>query len=114
MSPAAVGIELARIRKTSGLTQAEVANRMETSQSAIARAETGWTTVPSLAWLTRYSEAVGRPLVLTIGAPASVDELERRAERVLGPGFEQNPWDRNPTAVEARALMARGLTRDRF
>lgn len=114
MSPAVVGIELAKVRKVAGLTQAEVARRMGTSQPAIARAESGWISIPSIEWLSRYAKAVGRPLLLTIGGGADLAELERRAERVLGPDFEQNPWERDPTQAEARALTARGLTRERF
>ncbi len=87
---------------------------MGTSQPAIARAEAGWTQVPSLRWLERYSEAVGRPITVTIGAKADTAELTRRADRVLGAGFEQNPWQRQPSPMEARSLNERGLTRERF
>jgi len=114
MNSAVLGIELARARRAAGLTQAEVAKRMGTTQSAVARAEAAWTKVPSIEWLERYSEAVGRPITLVVGAKADSLELTRRAGRVLGPSFEQNPWDRMPSAAEARALNARGLTRERF
>ncbi len=87
---------------------------MATTQSAVARAESGWTRVPSLDWIERYAAAVGRPITLTIGARADRAELARRAELVLGTDFEQNPWDRQPSQMEARSLNARGLTRDRF
>jgi transcriptional regulator with XRE-family HTH domain len=114
MNPASLGIELRRARRAAGLTQVEIARRMRTSQPAIARAEAGWTQVPSLQWLERYSEAVGRPITLTIGAKADTAELARRADRVLGAGFEQNPWERGPSPLEVRSLNARGLTRERF
>lgn len=111
---AVIGLELSRLRKEAGLTQVEVARRMGTTQPAIARAETGWTTLPSLEWLDRYARAVGKPLVLRVGVAPTADELAARSDRVLGPDFEQNPWDRDPSEVEARGLDARGLTRDRF
>ncbi len=114
MNSAAVGIELTSARRAAGLTQREVARRMGTSQPAIARAEAGWTQLPSLQWLERYSDAVGRPITLTIGAKADTEELVRRADRVLGAGFEQNPWERGPSPLEARSLNSRGLTRERF
>lgn len=114
MTSAALGIELTRARRAAGLTQVEVAKRMGTTQSAIARAESGWTRLPSLQWLERYSAAVGRPITVTIGAAPDTVELTRRADRVLGAGFEQNPWDREPSTMEARSLNARGLTRERF
>jgi len=87
---------------------------MGTSQSAIARAESGWTALPSLHWLERYAAAVGQPIMLTLGAEPDAEELRRRADRLLGRGFEQNPWDRSPSKSEARSLNARGLTRERF
>lgn len=114
MNSAALGIELARARRTAGLTQAEVAKRMGTTQSAIARAEGGWTRVPSLEWLERYALAVGRAVTVTVGGRADAAEMARRSDRVLGPGFEQNPWDRDPSPLEARSLKTRGLTRERF
>ena len=114
MTAALLGVELARARRAAGLSQADVARRMGTTQSAIARAESDWTQAPSIRWLERYSAAIERPITLVIGARADTAELARRADLVLGVGFEQNPWDRQPSAMEARSLTARGLTRERF
>ncbi len=57
--------ELARVlieaRVESGLTQAQVAERMKTSQAAIARME-GGKVKPSAGSLERYAKAIGRRL----------------------------------------------------
>lgn len=50
--------ELVRIRKSSPLTQADVAHRMGISQSAVARIESGERD-PHLSTLRRYAHAVG-------------------------------------------------------
>ena len=57
--------ELLRARKKSGLTQAEVASRMGTTNTAVARLEAGGGSKrhsPSLTTLRRYAKAVGRQL----------------------------------------------------
>lgn len=54
--------ELLRARKEAGLTQAEVAERMATQPSVVARLESGGGRrkhSPSLATLEKYAEAVG-------------------------------------------------------
>ena len=54
--------ELLRARKRAGLTQAEVAERMDTKPPAVARLESGGGSArhsPSVATLRRYAEAVG-------------------------------------------------------
>lgn len=55
----------ARIR--SGLTQREVAERMGTTQSVIARMESG-TPLPSLRSIQRYAQATGNKLKLSLEA----------------------------------------------
>lgn len=52
--------EVLRAREAAGLTQADVAKRIGTTQSAVARMESRSTKhSPSLATLERYAEAVG-------------------------------------------------------
>ncbi|WP_395685330.1 helix-turn-helix domain-containing protein [Caenimonas koreensis] len=52
--------EFLRARSEQGLTQAEVAERIGTTQSAVARMESGrGKHSPSLATLSRYAEALG-------------------------------------------------------
>ena len=60
--------ELIAARVRAGLTQAEVAKRMGTTQSAVARLE-GGRRLPSMKTLLRYAEATGcRPLVKLVAA----------------------------------------------
>jgi len=53
-----IAAELLRARLRAGLSQAELAERMGTSQSAIARLESGQT-LPSTKTILRYAEATG-------------------------------------------------------
>jgi len=50
--------ELVRARERAGLSQAEVARRMQTTQSVVARLESGQT-LPSTRTLLRYAAATG-------------------------------------------------------
>ena len=55
--------ELIAARTQAGLTQADVAERMGTTQSTVARLE-GGKAVPSMRSLQRYAQAVGRRAVV--------------------------------------------------
>lgn len=59
-----LALAIAEARSRAGLTQAEVALRMQTSQSNIARMEAGRTT-PSTRTLERFAEAVGARLKIS-------------------------------------------------
>lgn len=59
---------LVRARMEAGLTQTELAERIGTTQSAIARLEGGGVS-PSLATLRRYAEATGTRLQVSLVAP---------------------------------------------
>jgi len=59
--------ELLRARLRAGLSQAELATRMGTSQSAIARLESGQT-LPSTKTLLRFAEATGSKIELRLSA----------------------------------------------
>jgi len=59
-----IGGTLAAARKKAGLTQEEVAERADTTQSAIARLEGGNGGLPSVALLDRIARAVGLRLIL--------------------------------------------------
>ncbi len=105
MNAATIGREMAKRRRAAGLTQAELASRMGTTQSAIARAESDWKTTPRLDFLDRFARATGRPWRITLGASERpADELSRRARRALG-RFEFDPWRRSPSDAEARSLL---------
>ena len=58
-----VARELIAARTQAGLTQADVAERMGTTQSTVARLE-GGKAAPSLRSLQRYAQAVGRRAVV--------------------------------------------------
>jgi len=61
--------ELLKARKEAGLTQAQVADRMGTKTSAIARLEAGGGSKkhsPSVATLRKYAEAVGHRLEIRL------------------------------------------------
>jgi DNA-binding XRE family transcriptional regulator len=57
--------ELIGARAKAGLTQAQVARRMRTSQSAVARMESG-DRLPSTSSLLKYARAVGRDLKIAL------------------------------------------------
>ena len=59
----ALARELIAARTQAGLTQADVAERMGTTQSTVARLE-GGNAAPSLRSLQRYAQAVGRRAVV--------------------------------------------------
>jgi ribosome-binding protein aMBF1 (putative translation factor) len=62
-----IAAELLRARLRAGLSQAELAARMRTSQSTIARLESGQT-LPSTKTLLRYAEAAGSKLHVRLSA----------------------------------------------
>ena len=116
MTKSEVGLILAEARHRSGKTQADLAKAMGTRQPAIARAEAGLR-MPTLSFIERWARATGSPVSLTIGEvrPHTQSKEARQAlvQSVLGPR-RFNPWDRNPTPVEAQLLEERGLTREYF
>lgn len=69
-----------RLRTEAGLTQAELAERMGTTQSAIARMEGGGTR-PTLDTLEKLSSAVGADLVVGVGANLSANRSIAKLER---------------------------------
>ena len=86
--------EFLRARTEQGLTQAEVAERIGTTQSAVARMESGrGKHSPSLATLSKYAEAVGCKLeVRLVRERAGASDLTGQSRR---------------TSKNARALRAR-------
>lgn len=69
-----------RLRTEAGLTQAVLADRMGTTQSAIARMEGGGTR-PSLDTLEKLASAVGADLVVGVGENLSVNRSIAKLER---------------------------------
>ena len=62
-----ISLELVRARQRAGLSQVELAERMGTSQSAIARLESG-RTLPSAKTLIRFAEATKSKVELRLTA----------------------------------------------
>jgi transcriptional regulator with XRE-family HTH domain len=115
MTALTVARELARRRREAGLSQAEVAARMGTSQGAVSRVESGRVT-PTLEFVDRFARAIGTPVTVVFGLPdvaPTSEERRRRVERALGKN-PFDPWGRDPTPAEQRSLLADGLTRERF
>lgn len=71
-----VAHELIAARLKAGLTQIEVAERMGTKQSVIARMESG-RTLPSLRTLSRYAKALGCTVTVTV--KLTRDRADRKA-----------------------------------
>jgi transcriptional regulator with XRE-family HTH domain len=115
MNAVVLGRKIAARRGEVGLTQAELAARMVTTQSAISRIEAG-RSLPSLLFLERFAQATGRPFELALGGQLPVpspEERRGRVRRVMG-SYRFDPWERGPGEAEARTLIADGLTRERF
>jgi ribosome-binding protein aMBF1 (putative translation factor) len=62
-----ISAELLRARMRAGLSQAELAARMRTSQSTVARLESGQT-LPSTKTLLRFAEATGSKIEVRLSA----------------------------------------------
>jgi ribosome-binding protein aMBF1 (putative translation factor) len=62
-----IAAELIRARVRAALSQAELAERMKTSQSAVARLESGQT-LPSTKTLLRFAEATGSKVHVSLSA----------------------------------------------
>jgi ribosome-binding protein aMBF1 (putative translation factor) len=62
-----ISAELIKARRRAGLSQAELASRMGTSQSTIARLESGQT-LPSTKTLLRFAKATGNKVRLRLSA----------------------------------------------
>jgi predicted nucleotidyltransferase/DNA-binding XRE family transcriptional regulator len=75
-----IGAMLRKARETAGRSQAEVAAMAGTSQSAVARYETG-AAVPSVATLERLLATCGERLILSAQAADGLSQLNRSALR---------------------------------
>jgi transcriptional regulator with XRE-family HTH domain len=77
--------EFLKARTSQGLTQAQVAEKIGTTQSAVARMESGsGKHSPSLATLTKYADALGCKLeVRLVRKPRTVGQLKSRVKQVM-------------------------------
>lgn len=82
--------EFLKARAAAGITQAEVAERIGTTQSAIARLESGrGKPSPSLATLQKYAHALGYRLELRLIKEAKVRKIEGQTGRAMRPSKKQ-------------------------
>ncbi|MEX2554632.1 MAG: helix-turn-helix domain-containing protein [Actinomycetota bacterium] len=110
-----IGSVLRTARLGKKLTQAQVAERMGTTQSVISRAEAGWLE-PSSGFIERFARAVGQPITVTFGGEPSLPDRRTRRGRVrraLG-DYVFDPWERSPGSAEIKSLESDGLTREHF
>ena len=98
-----------------GLTQAALAERMGTTQAAIARAESGRLS-PRIEFVDRWARACGLALTLVLGENPKVPDLgtRRALTRTLFGENNWNPYERDLTEVERRTLVAIGSGPERF
>jgi DNA-binding XRE family transcriptional regulator len=73
--------ELARIRRDEGVSQAEIARRLKTSQQAISRMEQPDYAGYSLRTLVRYAESLGRELRFFVSEPEEPYGSRRKSKR---------------------------------
>lgn len=84
-----VAAALRAARLAAGLTQVRLAERIGTTQTAVARAESG-KVMPTIGLADRWARATGRPMMLRLGngpdiAPSGVDRDQLRHQLGLTP-----------------------------
>ncbi|MEI2700730.1 MAG: helix-turn-helix transcriptional regulator [Microthrixaceae bacterium] len=94
-----------RLRRDAGFTQAELAGRMGTTQSAIARMEGGGTR-PTLETLEKLATAVGADLVVGVGENLSQHRTNTRSSSAKATQSSAVLADR--TSTGPRSSMAGG------
>jgi transcriptional regulator with XRE-family HTH domain len=78
--------EFLKARSSAGMSQAEVAEKMGTTQSAVARLESGkGRHSPSLATLRKYANAIGYRIDLKLVREIKTQKGERRTSRSSRP-----------------------------
>jgi transcriptional regulator with XRE-family HTH domain len=76
MDAAAIAAQVRGARILAGLTQAQLARRTGTTQSAVSRLESG-RLLPTLAVLERVARATGAPIAVVIGTGATISAPAR-------------------------------------
>lgn len=106
MSSQNIGGRIADLREASGLTQAELAKKLKTTQSAVARIESGRQNV-STELLKRVGKALGRNIVTL--SPGSLS-LEIVGGKKLKGVIETNTSKNGAVALLCASLLNRGKT----
>jgi transcriptional regulator with XRE-family HTH domain len=105
-----IGQSLRQARTAAGLSQSELARRLGTTQSAVARAENDGIE-PSIGYIRRVSAATGQPITVRIVPPVPIAEDEARRRWSAADGREFDPWSRDPAPAEVRQLKRSGVER---
>ncbi len=101
-----IGSRIADIREASGLTQSELAKKLKTTQSAIARIESGKQNV-STDMVKRISQALGKNLVTL--SPGSMNVAIEGGKKLSGT-IETNTSKNGAVGLLCAALLNRGIT----
>ena len=106
-TPASIGLLVRDARKQRGLTQHQLASRLNTSQSAIHRIESGNQNL-SLEMINRIAEALDSPLITT--SDRNSMNLRIEGETVLSGSIETRSSKNAAVALLCAALLNRGRT----
>ena len=101
-----IGHRIADIRETKGITQTELAKMLKTTQSAIARIETGKQNV-SADMLKRIGKALGKNLITLSPGTVSI-QIEGRKK--LSGTIETNTSKNGAVGLLCASLLNRGTT----
>jgi UDP-N-acetylglucosamine 1-carboxyvinyltransferase len=101
-----IGTKIADVRETAGLTQTELAKKLKTTQSAIARMEAGKQNV-SAEMLKRISHALGKNLITL--SPGTVNVKINGGKKLSGT-IETNTSKNGAVALLCASLLNKGTT----
>ena len=101
-----IGKRVAKVREAAGLTQSALAKKMGTTQSAVARIESGKQNV-STAMLRKISKALNKNLLTP--TPGSMN-LEIHGGKKLGGTIQTNTSKNGAVALLCAALLNKGTT----
>jgi transcriptional regulator with XRE-family HTH domain len=106
-----LAIALIKAREKAGMTQDQVARRMGTTQSVVARIESGQNP-PNLRTLERYAQAVGRRIQVKLVNAGAFGMKARKPGTVLGSGNVFRDLRRpGPDLQQLKALLAALIVR---
>lgn len=101
-----IGLRIADVRETKGLTQADLAKKLKTTQSAVARIEAGKQNV-SADMLRRIGQALGKNLITL--SPGTVN-IEIEGNKKLSGTIETNTSKNGAVGLLCASLLNRGTT----
>lgn len=95
-----VGEQIREARTSMGISQVELANRLATSQSAVARLESPDYDGHSLRSLREVAAALGRTILIRLGTPDEVEEEIANLPEEVEPTEGQGPRRGRPRKTE--------------